>query len=154
VAALIATYAGSLGFWVENYEPIAWAEELIEAARAVDHPRLAFLYVMASLCWTAGRIDEAIKYSEAGQMVLGSSRGEVPFGLEGWLGAAYLHIGQLERWVELCRAQLARGRDTHGFIRACLVSALTVVESHDEAMAAATGLIDAAEATRNPFALS
>ena len=40
----------SLGFWVENYEPIAWAEELIEPARAVDHPRLAVLYVMASPC--------------------------------------------------------------------------------------------------------
>src|SRR5262249_35824365 len=44
VAATIATYAGFLGFLVENYEPIAWAEELIEPARAVDHPRLAFLY--------------------------------------------------------------------------------------------------------------
>ena len=40
----------SSAFWVENYEPIAWAEELIEPARAVDHPRLAFLYVMASQC--------------------------------------------------------------------------------------------------------
>ena len=28
----------SSAFWVENYEPIAWAEELIEPARAVDHP--------------------------------------------------------------------------------------------------------------------
>ena len=32
---------GSSALWVENYEPIAWAEELIEPARAVDHPRLA-----------------------------------------------------------------------------------------------------------------
>ena len=40
--------------WVDNYEPIAWAEELIEPARAVDHPRLAALYVMASMCWNAG----------------------------------------------------------------------------------------------------
>ena len=50
VAATIATYAAFLGFCVENYEPIAWAEELIEPARAVDHPRLAILYVMASQC--------------------------------------------------------------------------------------------------------
>ncbi len=41
-AAAIATYAAFLGCRVENYEPIAWAEELIEPARAVDHPRLAF----------------------------------------------------------------------------------------------------------------
>ena len=70
------------------------------------------------------------------------------------LGAAYLAIGQPERWVEWCRAQLARGRDTHTLTRACLVVALAIAGSGDEAMAAANGLIDAAEATRNPFALS
>ncbi len=83
VAATIATYAAFLGFWVDNYEPIAWAEELIEPARAVDHPRLAFLYVMASLCWMLGRIEAAVGYADAGQTVIGSGRGEVPFGLEG-----------------------------------------------------------------------
>ena len=46
VAATIATYAGWLGVLVQTLEPIAWAEELIEPARAVDHPRLAFLYVI------------------------------------------------------------------------------------------------------------
>ena len=66
-AATIATYAGFLGYLVENYEPIAWAEELIEPARAVDHPRLAFLYVIASLCWIAGRIQAAVGYSDAGR---------------------------------------------------------------------------------------
>ena len=98
VAATIATYAAFLGFLVENYEPIAWAEELIEPARAVDHPRLAFLYVMASQCCMAGRIEAAVGYSDAGQMVIGSGRhDEVPFGIEGLLGAAYLVIGQPER---------------------------------------------------------
>ena len=74
--------------------------------------------------------------------------------LEGWAGGAYLAIGQPERWVEWCRAQLARGRDTHAFTRACLVIGLVIAGSSDEAMAAAKGLIDAAEATRNPHALS
>ena len=113
-AATIATYAALLGYLVENYEPIAWAEELIEPARAVDHPRLALLYVMASQCWHAGRIEEAVRYAEAGQT--GDRQwphDEVPFGLEGVLGSVYLVIGQPERWVEWCRAQLARGRDTH-----------------------------------------
>ena len=53
----------SSAYLVDNYEPIAWAEELIEPARAVDHPRLAFLYVMASQCWIAGRIEAAVGYS-------------------------------------------------------------------------------------------
>ena len=113
-AATIATYAAFLGFWVENYEPIAWAEELIEPARAVDHPRLAFLYVMASQCCMAGRIEAAVGYSDAGQTVdrQWPRRGAVRHrGL--CSAAAYMVIGQPERCVEWCRAQLARGRDTH-----------------------------------------
>src|SRR6516162_9905247 len=65
VAAPIATYAAWLGYLTENYEPLAWAEELIEPARAIDHPRLAALYLMASNCYMAGRIDSAIRYTEA-----------------------------------------------------------------------------------------
>ena len=38
VAATIATYAAFLGYLVGNHEPIAWAEELIQPARAVDPP--------------------------------------------------------------------------------------------------------------------
>jgi predicted ATPase len=107
--AAVAAYAAFFGTWVDNYEPIAWAEELIEPARAVDHPRLAFLYVMAVQCWMTGRIEAAVRYADTAQAVIGSGRHEeVPFGLEGLLGVAYMAVGQPERWVEWCRAQLAR----------------------------------------------
>ena len=154
VAATIATYAGLLGAAVQTFEPIAWAEELIEPARAVDHPRLAFLYVIASLCYTTGRIEAAVRYSDAGQIVLGRSREALPYGIEAWLGAVYLAIGQPERMAELCRAQLARRRDTHVHIRAWLVVALAVAGSGGEAMDSADGLIEAAEATGNPSLLA
>jgi predicted ATPase len=155
VAATIATWAAWLGFWMHNYESIAWAEELIEPARTADHPTLAFLYAMASSCWWPGRIEAAVGYSDAGQLVIGSDRhDEVPFGLEGALGAAYLHFGHPERQVEWCRARLAFGRDTHGITRAFLTVALTVAGCGEEARAAANGLIEVAEATGNPAALS
>ncbi len=152
-AAAIATYVGLLGALVHNFEPIAWAEELIEPARAVDHPRLPTLYAIAAGCWVVGRIEEAVGYAEAGQTVIGSG-GEVPFGLEGGLGLVYMAIGQPERCVEWCRAQLARGRDTHTFTRTWLVGALTIAGAGEEARAAANGLIEAAEATHNPYALA
>ena len=139
---------------VQTFEPIAWAEELIEPARAVDHPRLAFLYVIASQCYTTGRIEAAVGYSDAGQIVLGRSRDALPYGIEGVLGAVYLAIGQPERLAELCRAQLARRRDTHVHIRAWLVVALAVAGSGGEAMDSADGLIEAAEATGNPLLLA
>src|SRR5208337_1139230 len=93
LAAALATYAAFLGVWVEKYEPIAWAEELIEPARAADHPRLAALYLLASTCWHPGRIEAAVRYSDTGQLVIGSGRHEVPFGNEGLLGASYAAIG-------------------------------------------------------------
>ncbi len=154
-AAAIATYATLLGTLVDNYEPIAWAEELIEPARAVDHPRLPFLYLEAVMCWMPGRIEAAVGYADAGQLVIGSGRhDEVPFGFEGALGAAYAVIGQPERYVEWCRAQLERGRDTYGITRAYLVFSLAIAGCSEEARAASTGLIEVAEATRNPGVLA
>jgi len=154
VAATIATYVGWLGAGVQTLEPIAWAEELIDPARAADHPRLAFLYVIASWCYMTGQIEAAVGYSEAGQIVCGRSREALPYGIEAFLGAVYLVIGQPERLAEVCRAQLARRRDTNVYIRAWLVFALSVPGSGGEAMDSADGLIEAAEATGNPHMLA
>ncbi len=152
-AAAIATYATLLGDLVDNYEPIAWVEELIEPARRVDHSRLATLYVLAAQCWIPGRIDEAVGYADAGQTAIGRG-GEVPLGLEVVLGIVYLSIGRPQRMVEWCRAQLVRGSDTLTLARTYLVLALTVAGAGAEARAAAHGLVDAAEATHNPYALA
>ena len=153
-AATIATYAAFLGFCIDNYEPIAWAEEVIEPACAVDHPRLAFLYVIASQCYTSGRVEEAVRYCDAGMAVVESGRGEVPFGFEGMLSSAYVYAGQPERAVDWCRSRVQSGRDTHAVSRTSLILSLAVAQSHEEAIAATTGLIEAAEATRNPWVLS
>jgi hypothetical protein len=86
--------------------------------------------------------------------VIASRRYEVPFGLDAGLGIAYVVIGQPERTAEWCRAELARGRDTHTFAQASLTIALALAGCGEEARVAATGLIDAADVTDNPWALS
>ena len=154
VAAPITTYATLLGLMVENYEPIAWTEELIEPACLADHPRLAFLYVMASQSWMVGRVKESVGYSDAGRAVLLSGRNAVPSGFESWLAAVFNMIGQAERSVEWCRGLLAHDRDPLALSRAALVTALLRAGSYREAMAAANGLIEVAEALPNPWALS
>ena len=63
-AATLATFVGLIGFWLENYEPTSWAEELIDAARAVDHPRLVWLYQAASVCYQSGRSEQGVAYAE------------------------------------------------------------------------------------------
>ncbi len=152
--AAIAAYAALLGPFLENYEPITWAEELIEPARAADHPRLAALCVGASLCVLVGRFDEAVRYSEIGQTVIAAASDKVSYFGEPFLGSAYLFVGQPERYVEMCRAQLTRIGDTNTFARANLMFALAVSGSADEAMTTADGLIGAAEATGNPWVLA
>ena len=150
-AATIAVYATFLGCWVEQYEPVEWAEELIEPARAVEHRRLAQLYAMAAQCYSAGRVDDAVDYAEAVQAAIATGRfDEVPYGFESSVGPGYIMKGQPERWVELCRTVITRTPGAHTYTRSCLVLALTVAGDSDEAVAASQCLLAAADATDNP----
>ena len=154
VAATIATYAGWLGAVVQTLEPIAWAEELIEPARAVDHPRLAFLYVIASLCYTTGRIEAAVGYSDAGQIVLGRSRDALPYGIEG-LAWSCIPSHRAARAVGRVVPRPARTPPRHPRPHPGMAGfALAVAGSGGEAMDSADGLIEAAEATGNPSLLA
>ncbi|MGO9692955.1 MAG: ATP-binding protein [Mycobacterium sp.] len=154
-AATIATYGGFLGFWVEQYEPIAWAEELIAPAKAVDHPRLAQLYVMAAQCYAAGRVDDAVGYAETAWPLIGSGRFDaLPFEFESWLSGAYVMSGNVTRWIEWCRFLIARDLGAHTDARASLVIALKVSESPDEALMTSQGLLAVAEAAGNPNTVS
>ncbi|OBK95730.1 cyclase [Mycobacterium sp. 1165178.9] len=155
VAAAVSSYAGLLGLVTENYEPSGWAEEVIEAARAADHPRLAEIYAVASLCYLTGRLDEGVHYTDAARDVLLERRGALPSHLEGMIGGAYMSSGHPERWVEWCRAQPQDGPDINVLNRTSLIFGLVNGGgSLDEAIEATKGLVEAAEATANPFMLS
>jgi len=154
VAGPIATYAAMLGLLVENYEGIAWAEELIEPARAVDHPLLAALYATATNCWVVGRVEEAVRYSEAGQKAVLAGGREVSSILQSWLSTAYLWVGLPERSIEWCRSRISCDGDPSAFTRVFLVVALLRAGSRAEAMAAATDLIEATDAIANPWVIS
>ena len=154
-AAAIAQYAGFLGTLVEQYEPTAWADELIEPARAVQHRSLAILYAIAAQCCWIGQIDKAVRHSENGQRLISDqSFDRFPFGYGASLGAPYIAVGQPKRWAGLARALLEHDDDRHTNIRTALAYALTIAGAYDEAMAATDGLIAAAAATQNPHALA
>ena len=110
--------------------------------------------MIASLCYLTGRIEAAVGYSNAGQIVLGRSREAPAVRHRSRAWSCIPSHGQPERLAELCRAQLARRRDNHVYIRAWLVCALAVAGSGGEAMDSADGLIEAAEATGNPLFLA
>lgn len=153
-AAPIATYATLLGALVEIYEPIAWAEELIEPARAADHPRLGDLYVIATHCWMVGRVEQALRYSDAGKIIFAAGGLKALSGLESWLAGAHINVGQAQPEIKWLRDLLGQVEDTYALTRAALVFALMRAGSHAEAIKTAKGLLDAAHTITNPWAHS
>jgi predicted ATPase len=150
-AATLAIYAAFLGIWLEQYEPVAWAEELIEPARAVNHRRLLQLYVIAAQCYAAGRTDDAFGYLEASQQLTGNADFDPDFyEIQNSTGIAYITAGRPQRWVDVCREAIARRPGPRTITRACLVMALNFLGDTDGMRAASEGLLAAAEATTNP----
>ena len=150
-AATLATHATCLGVWLEQYEPVAWAEELIEPARAVNHRRLLQLYVVAAQCYAAGRADDAFGYLEASQRLTGSADFDPDlYESQTSTGVAYMAAGHPQRWVEVCREAIARGPGPRTITRACLVMALNFLGDTEGLKVAEEGLLADAEATTNP----
>jgi predicted ATPase len=150
-AATIASYANFLGNRVDVYETIGWAEELIETAKTVSHPRLAQLYVAAAQCYAIGRIEDAVGYADASQLAIASGRfDQVRSEFEAGLVGAYLWAGLAQRWLESSRASVAQSPTSHAQGRSNHVFALLMAGRRDEAMSACEGALAAAEATGNP----
>jgi predicted ATPase len=153
VAAAIVARAGWFGTTVENFEPVAWAEELVEPTRVAGHSGYVSMCAIASLCYMLGRSTDAVAYSEAAQRVIADD--SIPFSYEQlWLGAVYSAVEESERYIEFYRGQLARTHDGLHLAKACLVVALLNSARFEEGYTTSDELVEAAEATRNPYAIS
>ncbi len=150
-AAALAFCATLLGILVEQYEPVGWAEELIEPARRVNHRRLAQLYVLAAQCYAAGRLDDAVGYLDSSRQLTESGDfDEIFYELQSSTAVVYSHAGQSERWAALCRSTIGQEAGPQTITRACLVMALYFSGKGDDARAASQGLLAAADAAGAP----
>jgi predicted ATPase len=150
-AAVIAVDATFLGYIVEQWEPIAWAEELIPHAKATHHPRLAQLYVGASYCAAVGRLDDFVEYAAAAETAIASGQfDDLREEFECGVAAGYNTIGRPDRAIEWCRATIARhpGVPTHA--HAVMVIALAVTGATDEALQASENMLAVARSASNP----
>jgi predicted ATPase len=149
-AIAIANFA-CVGFWSERHEPIRWSEELIESARAIQHRRLAQLYALATLCFTAGRIEDAVGYAAAGQeAVLSGKYDEVRGEVEASIASPYAAAGQIDRWVDWCRTVIARHPEPHVHARSIFTLALTMAGQDEEAVANSQELLALLDDNDNP----
>lgn len=150
-AIAIAWYATILGLCIEQYEAVAWAEELIEPAEAVNHRRLVHLYLAAVQCYANGRMEDYFRYSEASQAAILSGRyDDIVEALEPMFGVGHIIAGQPERWVAWCRNIISRRPEPHVLVYACLVYALIISGDITAAVAASPDLPAAAETAQNP----
>ena len=109
VATDVAAHAALMGFSVQLFETLAWAEELLEPATAADVRRLPRLYTAAGYACFAGRAEAARGERAPGHRAGAATRATTPCppGYASFieaLGAVY--CGDLDRYVELT----ARGR--------------------------------------------
>ena len=150
-ASAIAVYASLVGACAEQFEPGAWAEEIIEPARDLQHPRLAQLYTMAAKYFSVSQFDIGIQYAEAALDAVDTGQFDVvPFEFDSELGVIYLVNGEPERWITQCRNMISKRSGPHILPRVHMAMTLFMTGAHDEALVASEDLRHADRDTQNP----
>ncbi|MEX0682399.1 MAG: adenylate/guanylate cyclase domain-containing protein [Dehalococcoidia bacterium] len=155
-AAIIANKAAAVATWMQSFEPVGWAEELLGSGRSQHHRSLRQLYASATLCCYLGRLDDSVRYSEAGLITIDDPDYDAaPYG---WdillLSTAYLLAGRLERYAELSAICIERSGDPLVIGRGAVVWALATMRRFDEAIALAGQAVAAAEASGIPMSIA
>jgi predicted ATPase len=152
-AVAIAAHTAMLAFSLVRYEPIGWAEELLDAAIAADVAQLPRLYTAASGCAFMGRPEIAVGYAQAATAMQTDPRYD-PFE-PAWSGAyeaaALAHAGRIDRHLEKCADLAAQPGWAHLFGLCSLTAMLPVVGRGEEARAMAEETLSDALARGNPF---
>ena len=150
-ASAIAVYASLVGSCAEQFEPGAWAEEVIEPARDLQHSRLAQLYTMAARYFSVSQFEVGLRYAQAAlQAVHTGLFAAVPFEFDSELGVFHLINGQPERWIRQCRTMISKGSGPHILPRVHMAMTLFMTGAQDEALAASEDLRHADRDTQNP----
>ncbi len=154
-ATTLASHAAMLGWMLQNYEPVTWAEEIIERATSADVAHLPRLYTAASLCMFTGRPEAALAYAMAAT-TLAQQDGHEAFGADytrNLEGLANAFNGQIERWIEICTDLTLQPELAHAGLSA-LAWALPIAGRHEDARAIADQALASAHANGGTFWVS
>ncbi|MDP9333728.1 MAG: LuxR C-terminal-related transcriptional regulator [Actinomycetota bacterium] len=156
VATDIAAHAALMGFSVQLFETVAWAEELLAPAATTDVRRLPRLYTAAGYACFAGRAKAArANAHRATELEVDSRYDACEPGYASFieaLGAVY--CGDLERYVELTGAVAERYGTDRGYGLASYVDGLQSCGRIAEALALAEESVAAARSLGNPYWVS
>jgi predicted ATPase/DNA-binding CsgD family transcriptional regulator len=153
VATDIAAHAALMGFSVQLFETLGWAEELLPAAAAADVPRLPRLATAAGYACFAGRAQAARANAHRAVELEGDARydpcepGYATF-VEA-LGQVY--CGDLDRYIELTGEVVRRYGSDRGYGLASYVDGLQSAGRIEEALALTEESVAAARRLGNPY---
>ena len=152
-AAAIAAHTALLAFTVQRYEPVGWAEEILEAGTVADPPQLPRLYTAASICLFTGRPEAGVRYAQTAVALEADPRYD-PFET-GWSSlmeaSAHAYAGRADRYFEICAALASQAGPGHVLGLCAVLVILPVVGRTAEAMAVAEKTLTAARAYGNPY---
>ena len=153
VATDIAAHAALMGFSVQLFETIAWAEELLDAASSADVPRLPRLYTGAGYACFAGRPDTARRNAHRATELEDDDRYDpCEPGYSMFIEAlGQVYCGDLDRYIELTCEVAERYGAERGYGLASYVDGLQSAGRVEEALALTEQSVAAARDIGNPY---
>lgn len=153
LATDIAAHAALMGFSVQLFETVGWAEELLPAATDADVPRLPRLYTAAGYACFVGRAQAAAANAHrATELETQPAYEACEPGYATFIEAlGEVYCGHLDRYVELTGAVAALPGQSRGYAIAAYVDGLQSAGRVDEALALTDDAVDAARALGNPY---
>ncbi len=156
VATDIAAHAALMGFSVQLFETLAWAEDLLAAATAADVARLPRLYTAAGYACFAGRAEAARLHAHRATELEADPRYDpCEPGYAAFIEAlAEVYCGNLDRYVELTGMVAQRYGPSRGYGLASYVDGLQASGRVAEAVALAEESVAIARELGNPYWIS
>ncbi len=156
VATDVAAHAALMGFSVQLFETVGWAEELLPAATAADVRRLPRLCTGAGYACFVGRAEAAAANAHRATELETQSRYEAcEPGYATFIEAlGEVYCGHLDRYVELTGKVAALPGPSQGYGIAAYVDGLQSAGRVDEALELTDAAVSAARALGNPYWIS
>ena len=151
-ATAIAAHTTMLAWVLQRFEPVGWAEEILEAATAADLRHLPRLYTAASCCVFNGRAEIGVRYAHTAVALEADPRYD-PFET-GWSSfrEAFAHTfaGRIDRSLEVYTALTTQPGLAHVIGLAGMLLILSGGRG-EEARAIAEETLASARAYGSPF---
>ena len=156
VAAQIASDVGDVGRFRLTEEAATWAEEIVDAARDVDHRRLTVLLTWSSSsAWAFGRFEEAREFGEEALKLAGDDRYDPFIWAYGDLAFVCLLTGDVEGGLEYIRRGAEHPADrTDRFMMAFCLYLLGITAHTEEALDRMDEAITEVDATGIPMSIA